>query len=432
MKLYKDKIKIFVNGQLIDMKKIKYKTLNINKTITTYNAKITFMLKKDELKNFDCGAELMIKHQEYILFSGLIYNLDYKYVRNGLYNVSLEAETYEILLQHILIPFVDIEEIIEPEMNKAENIFLNYFNKHLKPLEFVAKEIQTNLTIEELDELDENITLKDLFDKLAEVTRSNYYINSKKEFTVYRGIPGAKTHTETIKDNKFLEDGLTINKTIQDYASVIKVIGGEPNPGVEIDEEYLTEDGKIWWEAENADEIERLKNIIPGSDGKFYLKDENDKLDTLELVKQHCNSLLNKYSKMPLTFQFKYFTDEDFPITDIIEAGDFIKLSPDIFDLENNMIDPTDGVCYLCADEVTIEDNAGDYFKITLNCSRRKDNTPYAQLEDLIGGKPAKPQGSGNNQNDSNLIQNDVNVQINTTITTDVSFKLYEGEEIPE
>lgn len=432
----KDNFSLKINKiEYID--KLKANTLSVSKSLDDYTFSFELNVFKDDLSKIEVGAEVILSDNGVIIAGGILYDVRVKsgYTddnNNKKLFLTIKVDNYTNLCQKILIEPINLEEgDIDHNLNFAENIFIMYFNKYLKSYGFTLGEIKTNLTIDEvdLDDFKSNMSLKEVFNKLSDLTHSEYYINTKKEFNVYRGVANFKTIEQVINEDDLLD--LELNRTMQDYRNRVKVIGGDAT--LEIPDEYVNEDGKMQIMVEDKQEQERIKGLI-GGDGIFSSEETNEKITNVDELKNHANLILNKYSRPPLTISFKVNSvQENCGWVREVESGDFIKLKIPTY-LKDDDYEVVGGskldYIYCCVDEVEIEDDLGENIIYQLNVSRRKDNTPNKGLIDILnpdkegntdGG--SKPNGSINSDN--------INIQINNTITTSVEVRKFDLEGNP-
>lgn len=432
----KDNFSLKINKiEYID--KLKATTLNVSKSLDDYTFEFELDVFKSDLDLIEVGAEVILIDNNVIIAGGILYDVGIKtgYTdenNNKKLSLSVKVDNYTNLCQKILIEPINLEEgDIDHNLNYAENIFIMYFNKYLKSYGFTIGEVKTNLTIDEmnLDDFKSNMSLKEVFNKLADLTHSEYYINTKKQFNVYRGIANFKTIEQITNEDDLLD--LEIKRTMQDYRNRVKVIGGDAT--VETPDEYVNEDGKMVIIVEDKQEQERIKRLI-GGDGIFSSEETNDNITNVDELKNHANLILNKYSRPPLTINFKINSIQDnCGWVREVESGDFIKLKIPTF-LKGDDYETIGGskldYIYCCIDSVNITDDFGENIIYELEVSRRKDNTPNKGLIDILNPNTEGNTITNNNPNGS-INSDNINIQINNTITTAVEVRKFDIEGNP-
>lgn len=417
--MIKQNVRLLINNKDFT-NKLLANSLSINISLDDYKFDFELDLFDYELEQVEAGMEVILKENDRVICGGILLSIDYDLVSsiNGVYRycVSINVDNYTNLINRIIVDKIDVwDENLD--LNKAENIFFKYFEKYLKPYGFTIKKIQTSLTIDEMEEMEEDkVSLKELFDNLAELTRSEYMINYKKEFFVYRGIADFKTHDRIIENHEIGK--VSIKKDLLDYKNKIILVGGDASYDTEDD--FVTEEGKIQIEVENKEEILRMKNLL-GGDGIFSKKEENSNITNVEELKEYATFLLNKYSKIPINIEFSTTHLNELILNNqYIEVGDFIKLRLNGFTKFDN---EEKDFFYCCVDEINIKDiSSKDYLEYTYTVSRRKDNLKKDSWLDYLNP------GNGNKNDEvkpnEGVIVDTIDIQIQNTIITEANIYL--------
>lgn len=395
---------------------LKAYTLQITKELDDYSFDFSLIMPLTKAKEIEAGAEVFMKDGENIIIGGIIYDIDYKYLAKDkelnepLMQLDIKADNFTNLTQRILVKPIDVlEENID--LNKAENIYMNYFDKYLKNYAITLGGIKTNMTVEELEEDEEEKTLKEIFDKLKDITKSEWYIDHKKRFYVYNGKKDFLTHEEILDENSYKFRNIKLSKTLQDYRNRYVLVGGEPSADQVIEDQYIDENGHLRVIVDNVTEQQRMKLLI-GGDGIFTLKEQNDKLQSIAEMKRYAEEVLNKFGRPPVSLEFDTF------VGNMYEAGDFIRVNLPSLNIQNELF---------CIDSIEIEDMEGGIATLNyhLKCSLRNSNTSNGNLWDILGKNPGQG-GSiltgGGKQNTVFTDTVDVQVQGIIATSTDITF----------
>jgi len=427
----KDNFSLLIN-KIEYIHKLKANTLNVSKSLDDYTFEFTLDIFKVDLDLIEVGAEVILKDGQNIITGGILYDTELQsgYTdENGNKKLTLtvKVDNYTNLCQKILISEpIDLENgDIDHNLNFAENIFIMYFDKYLKSYGFTLGEVKTNLTVDmiDLNDFKPNMSLKEVFNKLSDITHSEYYINNKKEFNVYRGVANFKTIEQIITEDDLLE--LKITRTMQDYRNRVTIIGGDA--GVDDSDEYVNENGQLQITVEDKQEQERIKRLI-GGDGVFSSEESNPNVTNIDELKNHVNLILNKYSRPPLTIEFKVNSlQKNCSWVSAVESGDFIKLKIPTF-LKNDDYEIVNGkrndFIFCCVDAIEVDDDFGENIIYHLTVSRRKDNTPNKGLLDILNQKPEYT--GGQKPGNGSINTDNINIQINNTITTEVEVRKFD------
>lgn len=413
-------------GNLLD------NSLNVSKNLDDFTFDFKLNLLKSTVKTIGVGAEVILREGTDIIAGGILYeiNTDTWYNKNDSLNISqivdIKVDDYTNLCNKILTKKLELPESeIDINLNYAENLYLKYFNTYLLPYNFTLGDIKTNLTIDtlDLDTFKDNMSLKEVFEALANLTHSHYKINTKKEFIVYRGISSFKTLPDIVNEDKL--QNLTFKRTLEGYRNRVTVIGGEASG--DIAEQYINEDGKLFIIVEDKTEQDRIKTLI-GGDGIFASIETNDNITNLEELENQANLTLNKYSRPPVTISFNVKSIGNEWVKNI-EAGDFIKLKADTI-FFNEDYEEGFKYAFCCVDSIEITDEGGDFIDYKVNLSKRKDNTPQKGLLDILQDNSKNDNIKTNGNQD--FIKNDnINIQIQSTITTSAELLYFDSNGNP-
>lgn len=383
--------------------KIKRNTLEVDKNLDDYGINVDLMLTLEEAMGIEAGCIVsLINDTNKIICSGILYEIKYKKMgTSNLYTVSLVVDNYTHLASRITAK--EIDKILDEDinLNKVENLFKYYYKTYLEPYGVVLGEIDTTLTISELTVNEEaERTLKEILDNLAELSKSNWEINSHKTFNVFKGKAKATQHKNALTQKDMLDFEMT--KTLEGYRNRYTIIGGVPENASGIPDNYINQDGKLIVVVENLQEIERIKKLI-GGDGVFNVREENSKLVDIPSMEQYANTIINKFGTPPVSITITIKNGYGY------EAGDFIKVVLPEYGLDN----------WFCIDSINIQEvyNTTN-LNFNMNLSKRLDNMQKENLWTVLSGNKLKPLPTDKPNGGGTVFVDSVDIQIQSTILT--------------
>ena len=317
----------------------------------------------------------------------------------------------------------------ETDLNNAEKLFYRYAQTYLKPKNiFVSKRnIETNLTIGEIadDELEPKPYLSDVFDYLADKTKSSWNITANKAFTVKTGRTEIDTYEFRFDEMTGYNDqqkgffDLEISKSGEDIVNRITVKGSSEHEST--DEQYIDEEGRLTITIDNKESQEKLRKAGLG-DGVMEYIEENDKITTVEELKRYAEEYVAKYGDGMKKLSFSTYSEIEF------KPGDFIGLTADSIGFYNELC-MVDKITYNFA---SLIDETKSMRK-DIECTIRKDNNPLDNWVNMFkpkedGNKTTEKTPSSSN-NQSGLLSESLDIQMMEDVITTVFLEI-DGEQV--
>ena len=330
-----------------------------------------------------------------LIASGYLYSGKENLVKtqNGIITkMDFELNTYQWICSKIAAaPIINgpVEDSFQQALNNAECFFFNYAAEYLEPRGIVvnADNISTNLTIREMTDTDlpQNPTLKEVFDYLAEKTKSDWGITREKIFWVRNGMYDPKTYEHRFTDSldatkEQYFNMKSISSDVSEHFNTFIIHGSKEH--AEVSPDYVGEDGALYMVVENTADIER-RAALSGGSGVFTKEETNDNINTVEEMEKYATQMLERYCRNMMTVEFECYHAED------LKTGDFITIDSEAYGLTGQL---------LCIDKISYKTRAAlDYETIwTLTCTMRNDNKALGSYWSTVGkGTTTEVQSGG-------------------------------------